>query len=56
MKPWSILVAGVLLMAAAPRLPAAETLPKDDPAWAQSVNLLKLIQPEQNTVWGKWHL
>ena len=34
----------------------AATDSSEDAEWAQSVNLLKLIQPEQNTVWGKWHM
>jgi hypothetical protein len=56
MKSWCFPLAGLLLLAIAARLPAAESLRKDDPAWARSLNLLKMIQPEQNTVEGKWRM
>lgn len=56
MKSWPILVTGVLLVAAATQWTARAALPADDPAWAKAVDLLKVIQPAQNTVWGKWRM
>jgi hypothetical protein len=54
MKALSMLVTGGLLLTASTQGLAAETLPANERAWAQAVNLMPLIDPAKDAVKGTW--